>query len=133
MNRATASGTAAPSPAGDVPLEALMSSDLDDAIQLDSCRVFEWIVVTTRRSVYDIIVLSGDEGEVMVRGGRFFPEFRRARVAGSTDGGSALKLKSICVGLRMELNVNGKSFVTSRIQAISDRGLHCTPNGDRIV
>jgi len=133
MNRATASGTAAPSPAGDVPLEALMSSDLDDAIQLDSCRVFEWIVVTTRRSVYDIIVLSGDEGEVMVRGGRFFPEFRRARVAGSTDGGSALKLKSICVGLRMELNVNGKSFVTSRIQAISDRDLHCTPNGDRIV
>ena len=127
MNRRT-SGSGPSSLAITMPFEELATQPTDDDIQLDSCPVFERIVVTTRRSVYDIIVLSGDAGEVMIRGGRFFPEFRRARVAGSTAGGSALKLRSICAGLSMELNANGKRFVTSRIQAISDRGLRRPPD-----
>jgi hypothetical protein len=102
-----------------MPFGDLATSQPDDAIHIDSCPVFQWIVVRTRRSVYDIVVLGGDAGEVMVRGGRFFPEFRRATIAGSTFGGSAVKLRSICVGLRMELHVNGKFFVTSPIQAVS--------------
>jgi hypothetical protein len=133
MNRETAFGAGAPSFAVAKALRHLATTQPDDAIRLDSCRVFEWIVVRTRRSVYDIIVLAGKVGEVMVRGGRFFPEFRRARFAGSTAGGSALKLRSICVGLNMELNVDGKRVVTSKVQAISDRVLHGTPNEDRFV
>jgi len=91
----------------------------DDAMQIDSCAPFERIAVRTRNSVYDVIVLSGDVGDVLVRGGRFFPEFRRAELAGATAGGSALKMRSINVGLRMEFHVAGESFVTSTVQGIS--------------
>jgi hypothetical protein len=123
MNRETASGPWARSLGVAIPFEDLATSQLDDGIQLDSCPAFERIVVRTRRSVYDVIVLSGDTGEVMIRGGRFFPEFRRATIAGSIIGRSAVKLRSICVGFPMELHVNGKVFVTSRIQAVSRFGL----------
>jgi hypothetical protein len=90
-------------------------------IQLKSCAALERIIVRTRNSVYEVIVLSGDTGEVMVRGGRFLAEFQRAKVAGSTFGGRAVKLRTICVGLRLEFLINRKSVVTSRIQAVSRR------------
>ena|SRR5436190_23517684 len=119
MNRETQTGGEAPLMAVALPFEDLAMAEPGDAIQVDSCPVFQWIVVRTRRSVYDIIVLSGDAGEVMVRGGRYFPEFRRATIVGSTLGGSAVRVGSICAGCHMELEVDGKSFVTSRIQAVS--------------
>ena len=102
-----------------LPLDSCAARPSDDAIQLDSCRRFEEIVVRTRYSVYELVVLSGDNGDVLVRGGRAFPEFRPARLAGSTSGGRALKVGSIDVGLHMELHADGESFVTSTIQAIS--------------
>ena len=58
------------------PLDELSTSNPDDPIDLESCSELDWIVVRTRSSVYDVIVLSGQHGEVMIRGGRFFPEFR---------------------------------------------------------
>jgi len=102
-----------------MPLEDQATPQPEEAIQLDSCPAFQWIVVRTRRSVYEIFVLSGDAGEVMVRGGRYFPEFRRATIVGSTFGGSAVRVGSICAGCYMELEVDGMSFVTSRIEAVS--------------
>ena len=101
------------------PLGELAISTPDDAIDLKSCSELEWIAVRTRSSVYDIIVLSAEVGEVMIRGGRFFPEYRRAIMAGSIFGRSGVKLRSICVGLHMEFHFEGKSFVTSRIHAVS--------------
>jgi hypothetical protein len=62
----------------------------------------------------------------MVRGGQFFPEFQLATIAGSTYGGSALRLGKICTGCHMELRVDGKSFVTSRIEAVSLSLPHAT-------
>lgn len=85
-------------------------------IALSSCAPFERIVINTLNNVYELIVLSGDAGDVLVRGGRF-PEFCRARVAGSTAGGTALTLKTIVLGLRLELRVAGIAIVTSTIQA----------------
>ena len=102
-----------------VPLKDQATPQPDEAIQLDSCPAFQWIVVRTRQSVYEIFVLSGDAGEVMVRGGRYFPEFRRATIVGSTFGGSAMRVGSICPGCHMELEVDWRSFVTSRIEAVS--------------
>ena len=119
MTRETPSGAGALSVTVAMPLKDLATSLPEEAIQLDSCPAFQWIVVRTRRSVYDIIVLSGDAGEVMVRGGRYFPEFQSATIAGSTFGGRAVRLGSICVGCYLELHVNGESFITSRIQAVS--------------
>ena len=72
---------------GALSLSGWATSDWSDGIQIDSCPALEWIVVRTLNSVYDVIVLSGNAGEVLVRGGRFFPEFCRARLAGATAGG----------------------------------------------
>jgi hypothetical protein len=124
MNQDATSGDRAPSHAVVMPLGDFPTYQSNDAIQLDSCPQFERIRVKTRSSVYDVIVLCGGVGDVLVRGGRFFPEFRRVRLAGSTAGGTALKLRSISVGFRMELHFNGESVVTSRVQTVSRDGLH---------
>ena len=96
----------------------------DDAIHLESCSELEWIAVETRTSLYDVVVLSGKVGDVMVRGGRFFPRLRRATIAGSSFGGTAVKSRTICVGLHLEFCADGTSFVTSRIQAVSRHREH---------
>lgn len=101
------------------PGKAWSKEDLDTAIHVDSCALFERIAVKTRSSLYELIVLSPPDGEVLIRGGRFFPEFRRAIVSGSSIGGSALKMRSIDVGCRMELRVEGTAFMTSTVQALS--------------
>ena len=101
------------------PTNAWPSERSGAAIQVDFCAPFERIAVNTRSSLYEVIVLSGRDGEVLVRGGRFFPEFRRAILTGSTAGGSALKLRSIAVGLRMELRVDETAYVTSPVQTVS--------------
>lgn len=101
------------------PSNAWSKEDLDTTIHLDACAPFERIAVKTRSSLYELIVLSPRAGEVLIRGGRFFPEFRRAIVSGSSFGGSALKMRSIDVGCRMELRVDGTAFMTSTVQALS--------------
>ena len=90
-----------------------------DIVRLESCAELEWIVVTTHATVYDLIVLDGPEGHVMVRGGRFFRHFQPAIVTGSTFGGTAVQRRTIGVGLFLEFNVDGKPIVTSRVEALS--------------
>jgi hypothetical protein len=90
---------------------ALQTSD--QAIHLERCAVFDLIVVTTGMSVYELIVLRGEQGEVLVRGGNHFPEFCQARLVGSTAGGNALKLLTIDIGLRMEFQMAASMVVTT--------------------
>jgi hypothetical protein len=61
------------------------------------------LAVCTANSVYEITVLNGRTGEVLVRGGEFFAERTPIRLEGSTCGGSILKRRGIYVGLRMEI------------------------------
>jgi hypothetical protein len=89
------------------------------AIHIDSCQPFEHIAVRTRRTDYEVVVLPGNAGEVLVRGGRFFKEFQRARLAGSTFGGSAIRVRTIEVGCPLELQVDGTRIVTSPIETVS--------------
>jgi len=53
-----------------------------------------------------------------VRGGAFFPEFTRVRVAGSSLGGSFLKLHGVYLGFRMELADGGRMIVTSPVEML---------------
>jgi hypothetical protein len=95
------------------------AAQLGDYVELDFCPELEWITVKTLRSTYDVVVLSGDTGAVMVRGGTLFPEFRCATITGSLFHGVAVKVRTIAVGLNLEFLVDGTSVITSRIQAIS--------------
>ncbi len=86
-------------------------------VGLNSLKPLTTLVVTTQNSTYRIVVRGG--ATVLVKGGRFFPEFTGAWLAGSGFGGSLLKLGWIGVGLRMELLSGGRSIVTSPVRLIA--------------
>ena len=98
--------------------------DSSAAVHLDQLSAFDMVTVTTRTSVYEIIVLQGQSGDVLVRGGSQFPEFCQVRFVGSTAGGSALKLLTIDVDLQMEFRVSRSIVVTtSTVQTVCVRCL----------
>jgi hypothetical protein len=107
------------------PSMAILSnwSDRDwsesDGLQMETREDLERILVRTYNSVYELIVRCGARGDVLVRGGRFFPVFTPVQLAGSSLGGSFLKRLGIYVGLRMELFHEGETIVTSPVTAIS--------------
>lgn len=107
-------------PAANRTYEHCVPHSSSEAIRLDKCSVLDLIVVTTRSSVYELIVLRGDTGDVQVRGGDQFPGFRPVRFMGSTIGGGSLKPRTIEIGWRMEFRVDTSMVVTtSAVQALS--------------
>jgi hypothetical protein len=79
------------------------------------------LVVTTQRSQYRLVVLSQPD-LVMVTGGDRFPESRVVRFDGATNGGSALVVGRIVVGLHMEVSLGPLRIITSRVRSISIEG-----------
>jgi hypothetical protein len=100
-------------------LDTWTAHSWNEGIRVDCLGALDRLTVTTRHSTYEIIVLAHGSSEVMVRGGDFFPEFTRARVSGSSLGGSFLKLHTVHVGFRMELADGTRSIVTSPVRDIS--------------
>lgn len=80
------------------------------------------LVVHTQNSIYEFTVISPFAGEVLVRGGNFFPSLTQARLAGSSLGGSFLKLLGIYVGFSMEINDGERTIITSRVETITLKG-----------
>ncbi|PYU17951.1 MAG: hypothetical protein DMG30_29700 [Acidobacteria bacterium] len=89
-------------PSGGI-LDAWSDSDWNDGVQIDQIQELTTLAVRTTNSLYEITVLNGRTGEVLVRGGEFFPVRTPVRLEGSTCGGSILKKRGIYVGLRMEI------------------------------
>jgi hypothetical protein len=79
----------------------------------------EQFVVRTRNTTYELTVLSPCSGEVLVRGGRVFPAYTRAHFAGSSLGGSFLKLRALHAGFLMEFIHDGQRIVTTRVKDIA--------------
>jgi hypothetical protein len=88
----------------------------DDGVQVDQLRALERVEVRTRNSIYDIII--GESGDVLVKGGKFFPEYTRAVVLGCSLGGAFLKLGGIYRGFSMEIMFDGTRIVTSPVEAV---------------
>jgi hypothetical protein len=110
-----------PSPATPAALpvfDGCLPQTSENAIRLASCRQFEKIVVNTRRSVYELVILDGRTGDILLRGGCDFPEFCRALFVGSTAGGRALMVNTIDIGLRMEFHVGQGAVITSPVTAV---------------
>ena len=64
-------------------------------------------------------------GDILVRGGAFFPVVTKARLAGASLGGSFLKRHGIYVGFRLEFVSDQTPIVTTPVQTITvnhDRG-----------
>src|ERR1700674_1819101 len=95
-----------------------------NGVQIDRREDMEKLVVRTLNSLYEITIIEGRSGEVLVRGGQFFLELTPARLAGATMGGCFCKMRGIYVGFRMDINENGQRTVTSPVESIATLPSH---------
>jgi hypothetical protein len=91
------------------------------AIDIDSCAAQDTIVITTRSSIYELVVLHGDRGDVLVRGGRHLTEVTRGLFLGSIADDGSLEPQTIAIGLRMRFVCGGRFLTTSPVQSLSCR------------
>ena len=97
-------------------VEAMSQADGIGLIDVDA---FTTLVVRTDNSVYRITILTPHAREVLVQGGKFFPERTRACLSGSSFGGSCLKLGWVGLGLHLEFHAGGQWIITSHVRAIA--------------
>ena len=90
-----------------------------NGVQIDRMEDMEKLLVQTWNSTYEITIIEGQCGEILVRGGQFFQELTPARLAGATLGGCFCKMRGIYVGFRMEINDRNQRLVTSPVVSIS--------------
>ena len=100
-------------------LDTWSSHSWTEGVQLEAMPDMETLTIQTENSTYEITVISGRAGDILIRGGRFFPEFTAARLAGSSLGGSFLKLRGIYAGFSLEIHFDKRLIITSRVRKIS--------------
>ncbi|HKW02927.1 MAG TPA: hypothetical protein VJN96_24090 [Vicinamibacterales bacterium] len=101
-----------------VTLDSWSRHDWSDGLQIDRLAPLETIEARTRNSVYELVVLDGRNGDVLVTGGQFFPTSTRVRLNGCTAGGSCLKWRGVYCGFRLEFQVGTEVVVTTRVQSV---------------
>ena len=99
-------------------LDTWSGHEWTNGLQIDRMRDLETLTVKTENSTYEITILCGHKGEVLVRGGKFFPEFTRAQLAGCSLGGSFLKMRGVYIDFKMEFYWYQKRIITSYVQSI---------------
>ena len=117
---------------GTRPAGCLVASSLDawtrrvwqGGLQLEQMRELDELAIRTRNSVYRIVIVAAGSGDVLVQGGRFFPEPARARVAGCSMGGAFLKRGGVYVGFRLEIHRGADRIVTSDVRSIEIVSTH---------
>ena len=104
---------------GLIVLENWAALRWSDGVRIPDLSVFDRLTLCTRNSLYEIVILMPATCEVLIRGGRFFPAFTRAHVAGCSLGGSFLKLHSVHSGFCVEvLPEEGPAIVTTRVRTL---------------
>jgi len=99
-------------------LDAWLSHDWTTGLQTEDLPEQGFLTVETENSRYELTIVCGRTGDVLVRGGEYFPYTTAARLGGSSLGGSLLKLRGIYVGFRMEIYAHERSIITSRVRSI---------------
>ena len=100
-------------------LDTWTSHDWSDGVLVSRLAPHDRIIVRTRNSTYEIVVLAPHTASVLVRGGTFFPEFTPAHVAGSSLGGGFLKLHGVYSGFQLELIAQHHPIITTRVRTVS--------------
>ena len=101
-------------------IDTWTAHDWCDGVLVDRLMVHDRLIVRTRHNPYEFIVMSPHAAEALVRGGAFFQEFTRVRVAGCSLGGSFLKVHGIYLGFRIELVTSGSRMImTSPVETIA--------------
>src|SRR6266851_4644400 len=100
-------------------LDTWTTHDWSQGVLIPHLAPHDQLIVRTRNSTYEIIVMVPHTASVMVRGGAFFPTFAPARVAGSSLGGGLLKLHGVYAGFQMELVTDDLPLITTRVRTVS--------------
>jgi len=100
-------------------LESWSSFSWTEGLQLPDLGSLATLEIRTKNTTYEITIMDPRSGEVLVRGGRFFPVYTRVRLAGACLSGSFLKLLGIYVGFSMEFHTDDGPIVTTRVREIA--------------
>ncbi len=95
-----------------------LSSPATDDVQLESIEPFTTILVRTRNTEYRILVLDPRTGWAVAEGGRHLPEPTEVMVCGSLLRDRDFKMRTVAIGYRLEMSVDGKVFITSPVESI---------------
>jgi hypothetical protein len=100
-------------------LDSWSTRDWGEGVQVACLSPLDVLHIRTKNTLYEIRILDAASAEVLVRGGRFFPEHRRAILAGSSLGGAFLKLHGVYVNFCMEFNTGVLRVVTTAVESIA--------------
>jgi hypothetical protein len=100
-------------------LETWSSCKWEQGIQIDRLNDLDTLIVKTQNSTYEITIISGRDGDILVRGGEFFRQKTPGRLSGATLGSAFVKLRGIYVGFRMEIIHAGGCIITSPVNSIA--------------
>ena len=101
-------------------LDTWTTHDWSHGVLLPHLAPHDQLIVRTRNTTYEIIVVVPHTASVTVRGGAFFPTFAPAQLAGSSLGGRFLKLYGVYAGFQMELVTDDDlPIITTRVRTVS--------------
>ena len=83
-------------------LSSWSECQFNGGVQIEQLPELTSLAVRTANSLYEITIINGSSGEVLVRGGKFFPERTPARLNGSSFRGAILKWRGIYPGMALE-------------------------------
>src|SRR6185295_15441309 len=84
-------------------LDTWVNHSWSEGVQVASLPDMSELIVETKNSIYEITIIEGAGREILIRGGKFFPERTAARLCGSSLRGSFLKVGGIYAGFSMEI------------------------------
>ena len=100
-------------------LDAWSKDPWTNGTQIDQLQDMQRIHVRTLYSLYEITVIDGRNGEILVKGGQYIPDLTEGHLAGATLGGSFCKMRGIYPGFKMEFVANGQRLITSTVQTVA--------------
>lgn len=89
-----------------------------DEVVLARLNPYDTILLRTDNSDYRILLLDPKTGRALVEGGTYLPEPSEALVKGSALPGPAFNGGAICIGGRLEMWVNEKVLITSKVNSV---------------
>jgi hypothetical protein len=99
-------------------LDMWTAHDWSQGVLLPQLAPHDRVIVRTRNSTYELIVIVPHTASVLVRGGAFLPNFTPARLAGSSMGGGCLKLYGVYAGFQMELVTEDLPLITTQVRSM---------------
>jgi len=102
-------------------VEALENQEGKKEIDFTKLQKGDKIIFKTKNSTYKATIENPNNGEVWLQGGEKYPFLCKVIVAGSTFGGSIIKMGHICEDMCVEIIENGigwRPITTTRVQSV---------------